>query len=263
MIAIRSKSELGRLQKAADVVAEALKSAFDLVMPGVATIQIDLAVRRIIKKNDARPAFLGYMGTYPAATCVSINEEVVHGIPSEKRVLKEGDIVGIDIGVEKDGYYGDAAFTIPVGEVSDKAAALLKCCKNCLDRAINKAKDGGRLGDICHEIELTASGCGFSVVRDFVGHGIGTKMHEEPQIPNYGPAGRGPRLRNGMVMALEPMVMDGGYRVKVLDDGWTVVSADGGLTCHFEHTIAIDGDKPVVLSRAWEEYVTPVLNKLG
>lgn len=262
MIAVRSKSEIERLQHSADIVVAALRTASEMIEPGVATMEIEVAVREVIKNYDARPAFLGYMGTYPAATCISLNDEVVHGIPDDARILNEGDIVGVDIGVEKNGYYGDAAFTLPVGEVNEDVAALLKQGKKCLDRAISKAVDGNRLGDISNAIELTAAEGGFSVVRDFVGHGIGTKMHEEPQIPNYGPAGRGPRLRNGMVMAFEPMLVDGGYRVEVLDDGWTVVTADGGLACHFEHTVVIDGGEALVLSRGWEDFVTPVIERL-
>jgi len=200
-----------------------------------------------VRAGGAEPAFKGYRG-YPATLCVSINEEVVHGIPSAGRVLKPGDIVSLDVGVKLNGFYGDSAVTVPVGEISDRAQTLLKATNEALYRGIDQARVGGRLSDISHAVQECVEGHGFSVVREFVGHGIGEKLHEEPQIPNYGPAGRGPKLAEGMVLAIEPMVAMGRPETKTLGDGWTAVTKDGSLAAHFEHTIALTADGPLVLT---------------
>jgi methionyl aminopeptidase len=256
MITVKSRAELEKMAKASEVVVSALRAAHDIVEPGVTTAALDREVMKAVESRGCRPAFLGYRG-FPAATCVSINDEVVHGIPSEDRLLAEGDVVGIDVGVEYKGYFGDAAFTMPVGEVEPEIDALLKRGKFCLDEAIKKALEGNRLGDISNTIQTTAESAGYNVVRDFVGHGIGSNLHEEPQIPNFGPAGKGPRLKAGMTVALEPMLMTGDWRVTVLADDWTVVTRDGAPAVHFEHTVAVGKNKPEVLTIGWEEFITP------
>jgi len=199
-----------------------------------------------IKRHGGIPAFKGYRG-YPRSLCVSVNEEVVHGIPG-KRKLKEGDIVSLDLGVLMDGYYGDAAITVPVGKVSELAKKLIKVTEEALYRGIEMARPGNRLSDISHAIQTHVEKAGFSVVREFVGHGIGKQLHEEPQVPNFGPPNRGPRLEPGMVLAIEPMVNTGTWEVRILPNGWTVVTADGGLSAHFEHTVAITDNGPEILS---------------
>jgi methionyl aminopeptidase len=256
MITVKSPAELAKMAKASEVVVEALKAASDIVEPGVTTFVLDAEVRRVVEKHGCKPAFLGYRG-FPAASCVSVNDEVVHGIPSDDRVLKEGDIVGIDVGVEYKGYFGDAAFTMPVGDVTPEVEALLKRGKFCLDEAVNKATDGNRLGDISNTIQTVAESGGYNVVRDFVGHGVGSSLHEEPQIPNFGPAGKGPRLKAGMTLALEPMLVIGDWRVKVLEDNWTVVTGDGTPAVHFEHTVVVGENEPEVLTIGWEEFMVP------
>jgi len=199
-----------------------------------------------IKRHGGIPAFKGYRG-YPRSLCVSVNEEVVHGIPGKRR-LKEGDIVSLDLGVLMDGYYGDAAITVPVGKVSELAKKLIKVTEEALYRGIEMARPGNRLSDISHAIQTHVEKAGFSVVREFVGHGIGKQLHEEPQVPNFGPPNRGPRLEPGMVLAIEPMVNTGTWEVRILPNGWTVVTADGGLSAHFEHTVAITDNGPEILS---------------
>lgn len=242
------------MAKASEVVVAALKAAHDILEPGVTTAALNREVRKTVESRGCRPAFLGYRG-FPAATCVSVNEEVVHGIPSERRSLAEGDIVGIDVGVEYNGYFGDAAFTMPVGDAEPETDALLKRGKFCLDEAIKKALEGNRLGDISNTIQTGAESAGYNVVRDFVGHGIGSNLHEEPQIPNFGPAGKGPRLKAGMTLALEPMLMTGDWRVTVLGDNWTVVTRDGAPAVHFEHTVVVGKNEPEVLTIGWEEFM--------
>jgi methionyl aminopeptidase len=217
--------------------------------PGVTTAELDRLARARTRALGAEPAFLGYHG-YPAALCVSVNDEVVHGIPSEERVLAEGDVVGLDFGVVLDGWYGDSARTVPVGRISAAAARLLEVTEGALARAIAAARPGGRLGDLGAAVQAFAEPRGFTVVRDFVGHGIGRRLHEPPQIPNVGAAGTGPVLRAGMVLAIEPMVNAGGSEVSTLDDGWTAVTEDGSLSAHFEHTVAITDDGPRVLTAA-------------
>jgi methionyl aminopeptidase len=245
MIIIRSPREVEQIRKANVVVAEVLERLKTLVVPGVTTDELDGISEEIILSKGAVPAFKGYRG-YPKTLCVSINEEVVHGIPN-KRKLKEGDIVSIDVGTNLHGYFGDSAMTLPVGEINPEAKRLLEVTEKALSIGIEMAKVGNRLFDISHAVQAWVESNGFSVVRDFVGHGIGKSLHEDPQIPNFGSPHQGPRLEKGMIFALEPMVNEGTYEVRVLDDGWTVVTADGKPSAHFEHTIAItDGDAMIL-----------------
>jgi methionyl aminopeptidase len=248
MIIIRSPREVEQIRKANVVVAEVLERLKTLVVPGVTTDELDGISEEIILSKGAVPAFKGYRG-YPKTLCVSINEEVVHGIPN-KRKLKEGDIVSIDVGTNLHGYFGDAAITLPVGEINPEAKRLLEVTEKALSIGIGMAKVGNRLFDISHAVQAWVESNGFSVVRDFVGHGIGKSLHEDPQIPNFGSPNQGPRLEKGMIFALEPMVNEGTYEVRVLDDGWTVVTADGKPSAHFEHTIAITDGQAEILSRA-------------
>jgi len=247
MVILKSAEEVEKLRKSNYIVAEVLEGLRELIKPGITTRKLDVYAEETTKKRGAVPAFKGYMG-YPASLCVSVNSEVVHGIPSET-VLKEGDIISMDFGVLYKGYYGDSAITVPVGKVSSVAVKLMKITDEALYKGINEAKAGNRLGDISAAVQDHVEGAGFSIVRDFVGHGIGRSLHEDPQIPNYGLRGRGIELKNGMVFAIEPMVNEGTFKVKVLKDGWTVVTSDGKLSAHFEHTIAITENGPVILSR--------------
>jgi methionyl aminopeptidase len=237
MIVCRSAAELDRMQAAGRLVGEVLTALSQKVAPGVTTAELDALAEKMILSAGAVPAFKGYHG-YPATICASVNEEVIHGIPS-RRVLEEGDIIAIDVGASLEGYYGDSAITLPVGRVSEEAATLLRVTEESLYKAIAVVKPGGRVSDIGHAVQHHVEAHGFSVVREFVGHGIGQRMHEEPQIPNYGEAGRGPRLAEGMVLAIEPMVNAGKPQVKVLSDGWTAVTRDKSLSAHFEHTVAV------------------------
>ncbi len=246
MIIIKSKEEIAALRRANQAAAGALAEVVRAIKPGVSTKELDDVAREGILRRGAKPAFLGYMG-YPASLCVSLNEEVVHGIPSG-RTVAEGDLVSLDIGAVKDGFVGDLAVTVPVGEVGPRARELLRITRESLYKGIEQAREGNRLYDISAAVEAHVTTGGFSVVRQFVGHGIGRDMHEEPQIPNYGKAGTGVRLRAGMTFAIEPMVNVGAWQVKVLPDGWTVVTSDGSLSAHFEHSIAITEDGPVILS---------------
>ena len=247
MIVCRSAAELERMRDAGRLVGEVLAELAALVAPGVTTAELDVVAEKRIAQAGATPAFKGYHG-YPATICASINEEVIHGIPSGRRVLQEGDIVSIDVGASLDGYYGDSAITLPVGQVSEQAATLLRVTEEALYKAIERARPGGRVSDIGHAVQQHVEAYGFSVVREFVGHGIGQRMHEEPQVPNYGEPGRGPRLTEGMVLAIEPMVNAGRAAVKVLDDGWTAVTRDRSLSAHFEHTVAVTADGPRILT---------------
>jgi methionyl aminopeptidase len=213
----------------------------------VSTADLDELAEKRIRQAGATPAFKGYHG-YPATICASINDEVIHGIPSGRRVLNEGDIISIDVGASLDGYFGDSALTLPVGKISEPAAALLRVTEEALYKAIDEAKPGNRVSDIGHAVQKHVEAYGFSVVREFVGHGIGQRMHEEPQIPNYGEPGHGPRLAEGMVLAIEPMVNAGTAAVKVLADGWTAVTRDQSLSAHFEHTVAVTAGEPWILT---------------
>lgn len=247
MITLKSAQEIEILRESNRIVAQILVSLRDFIRPGVTTKELNRLAERLTRQKGATPAFKGYNG-YPATLCVSVNEEIIHGIPGPKR-LREGDLVSLDMGVRYRGYYGDAAITLPVGKVNQRARKLLQVTKEALKRAIEVAVPGNRLSDISYAIQSYAEGEGFSVVREFVGHGIGKRLHEDPQIPNYGPPHRGPFLKVGMVLALEPMVNVGTWRAELLSDSWTAVTADGSLSAHFEHTIAITDDGPLILSR--------------
>lgn len=247
MIVRKSRAELRKMRQANALVADVLGELQALVAPGVTCRELDALAERRVRAAGAIPAFKGYQG-FPATICASVNEAVVHGIPSA-RVLAEGDIVSLDMGVVLDGYYGDAALTVGVGAISEAAAGLLRVTREALERAIEHVRIGGRVSDLGHAVQQHVETRGFSVVREFVGHGIGTSLHEEPQIPNYGEPRCGPRLEEGMVLAIEPMVNAGLPAVRVLDDGWTVVTSDGSLSAHFEHTVAVLPEGPCVLSR--------------
>lgn len=248
MVILKSAEEIEKLRKSNYIVAEVLEGLRALIKPGITTRELDIYAEETIRKKGAVSAFKGYMG-YPASLCTSVNAEVVHGIPSDRVLLKDGDIVSMDFGALYEGYYGDCAITVPVGKVSNVAVKLMKITDEALYKGINEAKAGNRLGDISAAVQNHVEGAGFSVVRDFVGHGIGRNLHEDPQIPNYGLRGRGIELKNGMVFAIEPMVNEGTFKVKVLKDGWTVVTSDGKLSAHFEHTVAITENGPMILSR--------------
>ncbi len=247
MIVCRSAAELEKMREAGRLVAEVLTELSSLVAPGVTTADLDEAAEARITRAGAIPAFKGYHG-YPATICASINDEVIHGIPSGRRMLNEGDVISIDVGAAYGGYYGDSAVTLPVGQVSEQAALLLRVTEESLYKAIERVRPGGRISDIGHAVQAHVEAHGFTVVREFVGHGIGQQMHEEPQVPNYGEPGRGPRLAEGMVLAIEPMVNAGKAAVKVLADGWTAVTRDGSLSAHFEHTVAVTADGPWILT---------------
>jgi methionyl aminopeptidase len=235
------------MRDAGRLVGEVLTTLSAQVAPGVSTADLDALAEKLIEDAGATPAFKGYHG-YPASICASINDEVIHGIPSGRRLLQPGDIVSIDVGASLNGYFGDSAITVPVGQVSEEAATLLRVTEEALYKAIERVRPGGRVSDIGHVVQLHVESYGFSVVREFVGHGIGQKMHEEPQVPNYGEPGRGPRLAEGMVLAIEPMVNAGKPAVKVLGDGWTAVTRDSSLSAHFEHTVAVTAGEPWILT---------------
>jgi methionyl aminopeptidase len=247
VIVCKSPAEIERMRAANALVADVLAELARLVSPGVTTNDLDAAAEKLVRDGGAEPAFKGYRG-YPSTLCASINEQVVHGIPSG-RALDEGDIISLDMGVKLNGYYGDSAVTVPVGRVSDEAARLLRITRESLEKGIAQVRLGGRISDIGHAIQLHVEAHGFSVVREFVGHGIGAALHEDPQIANYGEPGRGPRLAEGMTLAIEPMVNIGRPAVKVLADGWTAVTKDGSLSAHFEHTVAVTKAGPLVLTR--------------
>ena len=251
MITIKSAREIELMRRANVIVAEVLQELKKKVAPGVTTLELDELAEELTLKKKATPAFKGYQmagRVYRHALCASINDEIVHGIPSN-RALREGDIIGLDYGVIYQGYYGDSAVTVGVGKVSEEAERLMRVTEETLYRGIEQLKDGERMGKLSSIIQETAEGAGFSVVRQFVGHGIGKRLHEEPPVPNYGQADSGLRLRQGMVLAIEPMVNMGGYEVKIKDDGWTAVTSDGSLSAHFEHSVAITENGPYILSR--------------
>ena len=247
-IILRSRKEIERLRASNRVVMSVMAELKRAIRSGVTTLELDALAERIIRGEGAIPAFKGYRG-YQHTICASINEEVVHGVPSEKK-LKEGDIVSVDVGAKLYGYYGDHAVTFPVGNVDNEAKKLLKCCEESLFKGIEQAKPGNRLFDISHAVQKHAESAGFSVVRSYVGHGVGTNLHEEPQVPNFGEPGTGPELKAGMVLAIEPMLNMGVHDVKVLNDEWTVVTADEKLSAHFEHSVAITENGPDILSLA-------------
>jgi len=246
LINLRSQEEIGLLREAGRLVAMAHQEARGILVPGTRGEAIDRLVENFIRDHGGRPAFKGYQG-FPWSVCLSLNDEVVHGFPN-RHILKEGDVVSLDIGVEKDGYYGDSAWSYIVGEDTQGAAELLAVTEESLMKGIAHAVEGNYLFDISHAVQLHVEGRGYSVVREMVGHGIGTQMHEEPQIPNYGPPGRGPVLKSGMVFAIEPMVNQGTHEIVIQRDGWTAVTKDGGLSAHFEHCVAITGSEPVLLT---------------
>ena len=247
MIKIKKKDEIKRMIKASEIVSEALKAIKKAVMPGITTKELEDIAEEIILNRGGKPAFKGYKG-YPASICTSVNDEVVHGIPSKKVILKEGDIVSVDLGVIYKGYIGDAAITIPVGKISVNTEKLLMVTKEALYKGIEQARPKNRVGDISHAIQSFVEENGYSVVRTFVGHGVGRSLHEDPQIPNFGPPGKGTKLREGMTLAIEPMVNEGTYEVYILEDGWTAKTKDGKLSAHFEHTVLIKKNGPEILT---------------
>ena len=248
-ITFKSADQIAKMRQSGRIVRQVLDHLRDMVAPGVTTMDLERAAEAKIKELGARPAFKGYYD-YPCVLCTSLNEEIVHGIPSEKRTLKEGDIVSIDCGVVLDGYYGDAAITVPVGaNIKPELRKLMEVTEASLYRAIEQVKVGNTVGDVGAAVQELVEANGFSVVREFVGHGIGTKLHEEPQVPNYGSRGHGPKLREGMVIAIEPMVNSGKPETRVLGDKWTAVTADGSFSAHFEHCVAVTKDGPVILTQ--------------
>lgn len=247
MIVLKSPAELDRMRKSGQMVAEILGMLQRRIRPGITTLELDRLAEEQCRKWKARPAFKGY-GGFPFTICASPNDRVVHGFPNAKP-LREGDILSIDFGLIYDGFYGDSAVTLPVGEIGEQTRLLLEVTRRSLEDGISAAKKNGRLSDISNAVQCRAEQAGFSVVREFVGHGIGTKLHEEPQIPNYGAPGRGPQLKTGMTLAIEPMINAGGASVRVLDDGWTAVTLDGKMSAHFEHTVAITDEGPEILTR--------------
>lgn len=248
MIVLRTAKEIDIMRKACQISAEALQVAGEAVKPGITTYEIDQIAYRYIKKQGAEPNFLNYNG-FPATACISINDEVIHGIPSKKRVLKEGDIVSIDLGAKVNGYNGDNAATFACGVISDEAKRLCDTTRESLYLGIEQAVAGNRVGDIAFAIQSYCEERGFSVVREYTGHGVGTHLHEDPSVPNYGTAGRGQRLLPGMTIAIEPMINMGSKAIKCLPDGWTVKTLDGKLSAHFEHTIAITKGEPIILTK--------------
>ena len=246
MISLKSAREIEAMRRAGRITAQARALAGSMIRPGITTLEIDKAVRRFIESQGAKPSFLGY-GGFPGSACISVNEEVIHGIPGP-RVLKEGDIVSVDVGAFVGGFHGDCAATYPCGKVSDEAMKLIRVTQQSFWEGMKYARLGCRVSDIGHAIQEYVEANGFSVVRDFVGHGVGAKLHEPPEVRNFGPAGHGPRLQQGMTLAVEPMVNAGGWQVKVLADKWTTVSADGSLTAHYENSILITDGDPEILT---------------
>jgi len=245
-IVIKSPAEIQMMRRAGEVVAYVLQRVAEACQPGTTTAELDAIAEAYARRRGAIPSFKGYKG-YPASLCVAVNDEVVHSIPG-KRVLREGDIVGIDFGAYLDGYHADAAITVPVGRVSEEAQRILRVTEEALHKAIAKARIGNRVGDIGYAVQSHVEANGYSVVRELVGHGIGRSLHEKPEVPNYGTPGRGPRLREGMTLAIEPMVNQGAAAVEFAKDAWTVVTADGKLSAHFEHTVAITRNGPLILT---------------
>jgi methionyl aminopeptidase len=248
VIVCKSPAEIEKMRAASALVAEVLGELAAMVAPGISSLDLDVAAERLVRAGGGEPAFKGYRG-YPCTLCASVNEQVIHGIPS-KRPLVDGDIISLDMGVKMNGFFGDSAITVPVGRVSEEAQRLLRVTEESLEKGIEQVRLGGRVSDIGHAIQQHVEAHGFSVVREFVGHGIGASLHEEPQIANYGDPGRGPRLAEGMTLAIEPMVNVGKPTVKMLSDGWTAVTKDGSLSAHFEHTVAVTKNGPLVLTRA-------------
>jgi methionyl aminopeptidase len=247
MILLKSPQEIAKMEVANRIVAEILEGVKEKVQPGIETRELDELAEEMCRKHRVQPAFKGYRG-YPRSLCVSVNEEVVHGIPGPRR-LKAGDLVSLDFGVKHDGYYGDAAITVGVGEVGEKARALMSATEKSLYAGIAMVKAGNRLSDISHAVQTVVEGAGFGVIREFVGHGIGRSLHEDPQIANFGPPDRGPTLQVGMTLAIEPMTSMGSWQVRILKDGWTAVTQDGSWAAHFEHSVALTENGVLILSR--------------
>ena len=247
MVSIKTARELSLMKDACRISAEALRAAGEAVKPGISTYEIDTIVRRYIEKQGASPSFLGY-GGFPASACISVNSVVIHGIPSKRTILKEGDIVSVDVGAFYKGYHGDNAYTFPCGKISANAQALLDATRESLYEGIKQAQVQNRIGDIGAAVQKYVEARSYSVVRNYVGHGVGAKLHEDPSVPNYGTSGRGLKLLPGMTIAIEPMVNEGTHHTRVLGDKWTVVTADGKLSAHFEHTVAITPDGPKILT---------------
>ncbi|HYW35104.1 MAG TPA: type I methionyl aminopeptidase [Balneolaceae bacterium] len=251
MIYLKSESEIDKMRESTEIVSRTLGEVSNYIEPGVSTAKLDEVAEEYIKSQNGRPAFKGFgpkNNPFPATLCISINEEVVHGIPSENRILEEGDIVTVDCGVEKNGYFGDHAFTFPVGDCDDDVLKLCRVTLEALEKGIEQAVHGKRIGDISHAIQTRSEKEGYGVVRNLVGHGIGRSMHEDPTVPNFGRPDRGERLRSGMVLAIEPMITMGSYEVGTQEDGWTVVTCDHSLAAHFEHDVVIRKNKPEILS---------------
>lgn len=248
MISVKSKTELEKMRKAGIIAGNALHFGGQSIKVGMSTFELDKIIHDYIVKNGATPSFLGY-GGFPASACISLNNKVIHGIPSKKEIIKEGDIVSIDVGAYYQGYHGDTAYTFAVGNVSEEAAQLLRVTNESLYKAIDQAVIGNRVGDISHAVEEHCTSYGYGIVKQYVGHGVGAKLHESPEIPNFGKAGRGPRLVAGMTLAIEPMINAVGEEVKVLPDGWTVLTKSGSLSAHFEHSVAITSEGPVILTK--------------
>ncbi|HOA33490.1 MAG: type I methionyl aminopeptidase [Clostridiales bacterium] len=247
MIMLKSRRELEIMREAGRISARALQLAGEVIAPGISTADIDREVRKFIESQGAVPSFLGYNG-FPAAACISVNNEVIHGIPGKDRIIKEGDLVSVDLGASIDGYHGDNAATFAVGKISPAAQRLMDTTREALYEGLKKAVAGGRIGDIGHAIESYCVSRGYGIVREYTGHGIGRSLHEDPSVPNYGSPGKGTRLLQGMTLAIEPMINEGTGRIKLLGDGWTVVTADGKLSAHFEHTIAITDGECLILT---------------
>jgi methionyl aminopeptidase len=248
MIIIKSDKEIKGIKEASRILAETFEYINDIIKEGMETKELDKSIEEFIIKRNAIPAFKGYRG-FPASSCISINEVVIHGIP-DGRKIKEGDLVGVDIGVKYQGFYSDAAYTFGIGNLNDEAKKLIRVSKTALYNAIEKMEKDNRVGDVSNAIQQTAENAGFNVVRDFVGHGVGKNLHEDPPVPNFGEKGVGPRLKSGMTIAIEPMINAGTHRVKILEDGWTVVTEDRRLSAHFEHTILVTEKKPEILTNS-------------
>ncbi len=248
MISIKNEAEIEKMKLAGNISAMALKIAGESITAGMSTYELDKIIHDFIVSKGAKPSFLGY-GGFKGSACISINDEVIHGIPSKKTIIRNGDIVSVDVGANINGFHGDNAFTYKVGTVSPAAERLLKVTKECLDLAIKKCIAGNRIGDLGFAIQSHAENNGYGVIRQFIGHGIGKNLHEEPEVPNTGIEGRGVRLAKGMTIAIEPMINEGTYQVKVLPDGWTVKTLDGKLSAHFEHTVLITNSEPIILTQ--------------
>lgn len=251
MIVLKSEKEIVAIRKSCRIVAQVLSDLRSLIEPGIRTVDLDAFAEKRAREMGGTPAFKGYRG-YPASLCTSINEEIIHGIPSERK-LKEGDILGLDFGVIYDGYYGDAAVTYPVGQISSEAKSLIDAAEKAFFKGYEKIREGNRISDISHAIQNSVEAKGYSVIRAFVGHGIGISLHEEPQIPNFGVPGRGPKIKKGLVLAIEPMIAMGDWKIEIKDDNWTAVTKDGSLSAHYEHTVALTQQGAEILSQVEEE----------